>query len=116
MIYALWLIAFLTGSFLPWWTMCLWAVLIGFWGKSASASFLSGALGLGMLWTIMSYFYDLKLEGIVSQRLSGMFSLSGSWLSYILAGAVAAVLGGTFCWLGYELGARHLLSKQSIKK
>jgi len=98
------LIAFLTGLYMPWWGIALAAFVVSAAIPQKPAfSFLSGFLGVFLLWEILAWWIDNKNNGILSQKIAGILPLGGSSvllivITSIIGGLVAgfAALAGTY--------------------
>ena len=85
-------LSFLAGMFLPWWSIALIAFLVALLiPQKISSSFLSGLLGIFLLWTILMFWIDIKNNSVLSQKISELFKLGGSSILLIL---VTALIGG----------------------
>lgn len=56
-----------------------------------SSSFLSGLLGIFLLWAIVAFWIDIKNNSILSHKISELFRLGGSSILLIV---VTALIGG----------------------
>jgi hypothetical protein len=98
------LIAFLTGLYMPWWGIALAAFVVSAAIPQKPAfSFLSGFLGVFLLWEILAWWIDNKNNGILSQKIASILPLGGSSvllivITSIIGGLVAgfAALAGTY--------------------
>lgn len=85
-------LAFISGLFLPWWTLALTSLLVALIiHQKAGKAFLSGFLGVFLLWGGLAVWIDLKNNHILSQKIAQVLPLSGN--SYLLIG-VTALVGG----------------------
>ena len=79
-------------SFSPWWgfaiTTLLVAVLVH---QKAGKAFLSGFLGIFLLWAGLAYWMDKGNNGILSQKIAQILPLNGNSLLLIL---ITGVVGG----------------------
>ena len=79
-------------SFSPWWgfaiTTLLVAVLVH---QKAGKAFLSGFLGIFLLWAGLAYWMDKQNNGILSQKIAQILPLNGNTLLLIL---ITGVVGG----------------------
>jgi hypothetical protein len=88
------LTGFIAGilSFSPWWgfaiTSFLVAVLIH---QKGGKAFLSGFLGIFLLWAGLALWMDTKNNGILSQKIAQILPLNGNSLLLIL---ITGVVGG----------------------
>jgi len=98
------LIAFLTGLYMPWWGIAIAAFVVSAAIPQKPAfSFLSGFLGVFLLWEILAWWIDNKNNGILSQKIANILPLGGSSvllivITSIIGGLVAgfAALAGTY--------------------
>jgi hypothetical protein len=98
------LIAFVVGLFMPWWGIAIAAFLVSAAIPQKPAfSFLSGFLGVFLLWEVLAWWIDNKNNGILSQKIASVLPLGGSSvllivLTSIIGGLVAgfAALAGTY--------------------
>jgi len=98
------LIAFLTGLYMPWWGIALAAFVVSAAIPQKPAfSFLSGFLGVFLLWEILAWWIDNKNNGILSQKIASILPMGGSSvllivITSIIGGLVAgfAALAGTY--------------------
>jgi hypothetical protein len=85
-------LSFLAGLFLPWWSIAIVAFLIALLiPQRISKAFLSGLLGIFLLWTVIALWIDIKNDSILSHKVSELFKLGGSSILLIL---VTALIGG----------------------
>jgi hypothetical protein len=86
------LLSFIAGLYLPWWSIAIVAFFaalliqprIGF-------GFLSGFLGVFLLWSALAFWIDTNNESILSHKIALLFPLGGSTLVLIL---ITALIGG----------------------
>ena len=90
------LLSFLAGLFLPWWSLAVVAFVIAFlFLQRLSTGFLSGFLGIFMMWGILSLWIDVKNESILSHKIAQLLPLGGSSvLLIVVTGFVGALVGG----------------------
>jgi hypothetical protein len=99
------LVAFVSGLYLPWWGIALAAFLVSVTIPQKPAySFLSGFLGVFLLWEVLAWWIDSKNGSILSRKIAAIFGLGHSPLLLILitslAGALVAgfaALAGSYC-------------------
>lgn len=85
-------LSFLAGLFLPWWSIAIIAFVIAWLLPQRSGlAFLSGWLGIFLLWTILCLWIDSRNDSILSHKISELLKLGGSSLLLII---VTAVIGG----------------------
>lgn len=86
------LLAFAESLFFPWWTIAIASFIVAvFIHQKPFKAFLSGFLGLFLLWGGYSFYVDLKNEHILSQKIALILPLEGSSILLIL---VTAFIGG----------------------
>ncbi|HTQ65488.1 MAG TPA: hypothetical protein VMI12_11875 [Puia sp.] len=90
------LLAFISGLYLPWWGIALAAFLIGLViPQKPFYSFLSGFIGVFLLWEILAWWQDSKNNGILSQKIAQILPLGGSTVLLILiTSLIGALIGG----------------------
>jgi hypothetical protein len=87
---------------LPWWTLVLPVFFFGYFISSkASYSFLHGFLSVFLLWLIASIILDHRSNGIMSGKVAQLFSLSGKYILFAVAGIIGGLLGGLSALLGF---------------
>ena len=98
------LVAFVMGLYMPWWGIAIAAFLVSAAIPQKPAfSFLSGFLGVFLLWEVLAWWIDNKNNGILSQKIASILPLGGSSvllivITSIIGGLVAgfAALAGTY--------------------
>lgn len=90
------LLSFVAGLYLPWWSIAIAAFLsVLLIPLRSSRAFLSGFLGVFLLWFFLALWIDVKNQGILSRKVAEIFPLAGSSFLIILVTAiVGAVVGG----------------------
>jgi hypothetical protein len=98
------LVAFVVGLYMPWWGIAIAAFIVSAAIPQKPAfSFLSGFLGVFLLWEVLAWWIDNKNNGILSQKIASVLPLGGSSvllivITSIIGGLVAgfAALAGTY--------------------
>jgi len=86
------LLAFVAGLYLPWWGIAPAAFLVSAAIPQKPAfSFLSGFLGLFLLWEVLAWWIDSKNNGILSQKIAAILPLNGSSVLLIV---ITSIIGG----------------------
>lgn len=103
------LLGFISGLFLPWWCIAITslgiAVLVHQKGWKA---FLSGFLGLFILWAGLAWWIDMKNNGILSKKIAGVLPLGGnSFLLILVTGLVGGLVAGFAAMSGSYLRASN---------
>ena len=103
------LLSFITGLQFPWWTIAIIAFLVAlFIGQSIGKSFLSGFLGIFLLWFVVALWIDTKNENILSHKIAQLFPLGGSSMLLIFVTAfIGALVGGLAAMSGASLFSRR---------
>jgi hypothetical protein len=90
-------LAFLGGIFFPWWSIAIAAFLVGLLlPQRNGAAFVTGFLGIFLLWGLLALWIDWKNTQILSHRIAQVFPLGGSSILLILVTAVVGGLVGGF--------------------
>ena len=88
-------IGFLVGLVLPWWSVAIAAFVVGlFLPQRTGLDFLSGFLGIFLLWALVAFWLDAENNGILSYRVAGLFKLGSSFLLILVSSFIGAVVGG----------------------
>ncbi len=93
------LLGFVSGLYLPWWGIALAALIpSAVIHQGHGRSFLSGFLGIFILWGALSWWIDSKNNSILSQKIAQILPLGGSVFFLVLLtafiGALVAGLAG----------------------
>jgi hypothetical protein len=85
-------LSFLAGLFLPWWSIALIAFLVALLiPQGTGFAFLSGMLGIALLWSIIASWIDVKNYSILSHKISELMKIGGSSILLI---CITALIGG----------------------
>ena len=86
------LTTFVAGLYLPWWSLAITAFLSAVLVRQGPVkAFLSGFLGVFLLWALLAWWIDFKNEGLLSARIVSLLPLGGSSIALIL---VTSFVGG----------------------
>lgn len=90
------LLSFVAGLYLPWWSIAVVAFLTAlFIHQRAFKAFLSGFLGVFLLWGFLCWWIDMKNEGLLSKKVAELFKLGPSSIAIILVTAfIGALVAG----------------------
>src|SRR4249919_516178 len=90
------LMAFVSGLYLPWWGIAVAAFLVSAAIPQRPAfSFLSGFLGVFLLWEVLAWWIDNKNNGILSQKVAALIGLGNySVLLIVITSVVGALCAG----------------------
>jgi small-conductance mechanosensitive channel len=89
------LLAFAFGLYMPWWTIAVSAFIVAVLIHQPPArSFLSGFLGIFILWLALSWYIDVANDGILASRIAVLLPLGGSVFMLIFVTAIVGALVG----------------------
>lgn len=95
-------LAFLLQMFMPWWSIAIAAMAVELaMGAPKGYAFLSGFVGIFILWLIKAYLMDAQNEHILSSKVAKVLPLGGS-VALLLV--VTALIGGLVGALGAATG------------
>ena len=93
-------LGFIAGKFLPWWSIAIVAFLVALLlPQRIGKSFLSGFLGIFLLWSVVALWIDSKNDSLLSSKIASLFPLGGSSILLILVTALIGALVGGFAAL-----------------
>jgi hypothetical protein len=94
------LLSFAIGFYMSWWSIALAAfVVAAFIRQGPGRAWLSGFLGVFLLWAVIAMWIDVKNQGILAERIATLFPLGGSVAMLILITALIGSLVGGFAAL-----------------
>jgi hypothetical protein len=94
------LLSFVSGLYIPWWGIAIAAFLVSAAIPQKPAfSFLSGFLGVFLLWEVLAWWIDNKNSGILSQKMASILGLGGSSLLLIIITSLIGALVAGFAAL-----------------
>lgn len=97
-------ISFLAGMFLPWWSIAIIAFLVAVLiSQKTGLAFLSGLLGIFILWATLAFWMDVKNNSILSHKISLLMKVGGSSALLILITAFIGGLVGGFAAMAGSL-------------
>jgi hypothetical protein len=106
------ILAFISGLFLPWWGMAITSMLVALLiHQNGGRSFLSGFLGVFLLWAMLAWWIDMKNNGMLSHRIASVLPLGGNSLLLIL---VTGLIGGLAAGMGALTGSFLRAPKRSV--
>jgi hypothetical protein len=89
------LLSFISGLYLPWWSIAIAAFISVLLVPLASGrAFLAGFAGVFVLWFLLALWIDVKNQHILSKKISEIFPLGGSSFAIILVTAIIGALVG----------------------
>ena len=109
-------LAFLVGLYLPWWSIAIVAFLVAlFLPQPSFRGFLSGFLGIFLLWGILAFWIDVENQQILSRKMALVFRLGGSSALLILVTAfVGGLVGGFAALTGTSLRPYPKVKKRTF--
>ncbi len=97
------LLAFVSGLYMPWWGIAVASFLVSAAIPQRPAfSFLSGFLGVFLLWEVLAWWIDNKNNGILSQKVSVLFGMGGSSVLLIV---ITSIIGALVAGFGALAGS-----------
>jgi hypothetical protein len=98
------LLGFIAGIYLPWWSIAIISFLVALLVQQPIVhSFLSGFLGVFILWAVLALWIDIKNNSILSQKIAQMFSLNAPYLLILITAFIGALVGGFAAMSGSSL-------------
>ena len=106
-------LSFVVGMFLPWWSIAIVSFLVALLlVQNIGKGFLSGFLGIFILWGFLSFWIDTENESILSHKVAQLFPLGGSSVLMILVTAfIGALVGGFAGMAGSSLHPSRKISR-----
>lgn len=79
----------------PWWSVAIASLLISFIiSTKGFSSFVSGFLGIGLLWFLLATIIDIRTGSILTERVAGILSLPNNWLLLLITSLIGGLTGG----------------------
>jgi hypothetical protein len=86
------LLTFIAGLYLPWWSLAIVGIIVALLvHQQAFKAWLSGFLGVFLLWAGLAWWIDMKNNGVLSKKIASILPLGGSPIVLIL---VTGIIGG----------------------
>ncbi|MDH5398321.1 MAG: hypothetical protein OEX02_09255 [Cyclobacteriaceae bacterium] len=96
------IIAFIIQQYFTFWSVALVAFLINILIRTGGfTSFLSGFLGVGLLWFLYSMYIDQNTLGIITDRIATLFQLPRVSL-LLITGLLGGLVGGLAGLTGFS--------------
>lgn len=88
-------ISYFAQQYFPWWSAVATAFLINLLISSPSGkSFLSGFLGIGLLWMVMAVWIDISTDSILTERIAQIVMINDKYLLILATSLIGAIAGG----------------------
>lgn len=103
------LLGFIGGLFLPWWSIAIAAFIVALLVQQRSGiAFLSGWLGLFLLWGGLALWINIRNEGVLAAKIASVLPLGGSAvLLIIVTGFIGGLVAGFAALSGSYLRYRR---------
>jgi len=110
------LLSFVSGLYMPWWGIAIAAFLVSAAIHQKPAfSFLSGFLGVFLLWEVLAWWIDNKNSGILSQKMASILGLGSSSLLLIIITSLIGALVAGFAALAGSYFRRIIFRQQTTE-
>ena len=102
------LLSFAAGLYLPWWSLAIAAFAVALLiPLKPWLSWLSGFLGVFLLWGILAIWIDMKNQHILSQKMAQLLPVGGSmFLLILLTAFVGGLVAGCAALTGSYAGRK----------
>ena len=110
------LLSFASALFFPWWIIAVAAFIVAVAiPQKGFAAFISGFLGLFILWGIQSFYFDSNNQHLLATKVASILPLGGSYIAVILVtacigGLVAGMAALTGSFTRNETGSRSIVA------
>ncbi|WP_162555706.1 hypothetical protein [Reichenbachiella versicolor] len=106
-------LGFVFSMYTPWWSLILMAAAIAFVFPSNNINaFLSGFLGVGLLWLIMAWKIDVETESVLSVKVAELLMMDDTNMLVLLSGIIGAFAGGLGAFTGNSFRQLFLRKKK----
>jgi len=83
------MVCFILQSFLPWWTMAVGAFAVAYLlGNKGFPSFISGFLGVAVLWIGMAFYIDALTHSILTEKINRLLPINAFLATLVVGGLV----------------------------
>ena len=107
-------LGFIAGIFLPWWSIAIIAFLVALLiPQNIGLGFLSGFLGIFIMWAIVAAWIDIRNQGILSKKIAQLLPLGGSSVLLVL---VTAIVGGLVGGFAAMAGSSLRPGRRTVKR
>ena len=103
------LLAFISGLFFPWWGIAISSLVVAILiHQKPGKAFLSGYLGVFILWGGLALWIDIKNGGVLSKKIALVLPLGGNTVYLILlTGFIGGLVAGMAAMSGSFLRASN---------
>lgn len=93
--------AAIVQMFLPWWSVAIIGVIIGYvFGNAPGWAFLAGLLAVGLLWLTYAGWLDMQNDSLLSGKVAQLFPTGKVAILYLLTALVGGLTGGLAAMTG----------------
>lgn len=97
-------LSYLAEMFLPWWSVVCCAFLVGLLLPTKGFNdFLSGFLGVGLLWLIFAWSIDAETNSILARQMAPLLFLNNALVVVAVTGLLGGLAGGFGALTGSQL-------------
>jgi uncharacterized membrane protein (Fun14 family) len=94
-LFAFALAAAMVQLFLPWWSIAVVGVVIGYvFDNTPGWAFLAGLLAIGLLWLTYAGWLDVQNNALLSGKVAQLFPSAKMGMLYLLTALAGGVTGG----------------------
>ena len=88
-------LCFMLQYFLPWWTLVIGALAGGYlFGNKGWIAFLSGLVGVGLLWFLAAMVIDIQTQSILTEKVAKIFPTKTPALLFFVTSIIGGLPGG----------------------
>lgn len=97
-------LSYLAELFLPWWSVVICAFLVGLILPTKGFNdFLSGFLGVGLLWLIFAWSIDMDTDSVLTSQVAPLLGVNNALVVVALTGLLGGIAGGFGTLSGSQL-------------
>ncbi|MEQ9287997.1 MAG: hypothetical protein RIG77_13855 [Cyclobacteriaceae bacterium] len=95
---------YLAGAIMPWWVIIVCSMVVSFLlpGHNFN-SFLSGFLGVGLLWMVLAWKFDMESGSNMSSKMTQLFKIDDPIILILATGLIGGIVGGFSAFTGNSL-------------
>jgi len=96
------LLSWILGLFLPWWTVLIPCLLVGGWlVESAGSAFIAGFTGVGFAWLVQAFYIHVASGGILTTRIADMLQAGSPMVILLITFLIGSGIGALGTLTGY---------------